>query len=89
MEQYSRNGKTGTLEQLLIGTMYTHYASRHARLSGTILATTGFKTYTDQATSELFALMGERQDVMQGCSEIELCEISKDSYEAIEYDEED
>lgn len=89
LEQYSRNGKTGTLEQLLIGTMYTHYASRHARLSGTILATTGFNTYTDQATSELFALMGERQDVMQGCSEIELCEISKDSYDAIEYDDEE
>lgn len=89
LEQYSRNGKTGTLEQLLIGTMYTHYAARHTKLSGTVLATTGFNTYTDQATSELFALMSERQDVKQGCSEIELCQISKDEYDAIEYDEEE
>ena len=89
LEQYSRNGKTGTLEQLLIGTMYTHYASRHTKLSGTVMATTGFNTYTDQATSELFAVVSERQDVMQGCSEIELCQISKDDYDAIEYDEEE
>lgn len=87
MEEYSRAGKTGTLEQLLIGTMYSQYAARHTRLSGTVLALTGFNTYTDAATSELFALMSERQDVMQGCSEVELCELSRDDYDAIEYDE--
>jgi hypothetical protein len=89
MEEYTRNNHSGTLEQLLIGTMYSHYASRHTKLSGTVLATTGFNTYTDRATLDLFALMAERQDVMQGCSEIELCQISKDVYDAIEYDDEE
>ena len=85
---YSRNGRSNkTLEELLIGTMYSQYASRHTKLSGTVLATTSFSTYTDRASNELFALMGERQDVLQGCSEIELCQISRDEYDAIEYDE--
>ena len=86
-ERYSRNGKLGTLEQLLIGTIYTHHARRHTKLSGTARALAGFNTYRDAATNELFAVMGENQDVMQDCSDIQLCEISKDEYNAIEYDE--
>lgn len=35
--QFTRNGRTDTVEQLLIGTLHSHYATRHAKLTGTML----------------------------------------------------
>lgn len=84
---YSRGGHTGTLEQLLIGTIYSHYATRHAKLMGTALIPLTFATYTDRSTNELFALVGATENLIDGSAELELCELSPDEYEAIEYDE--
>lgn len=89
LTNYSRGGHTGTLEQLLIGTLYSQYATRHTKLSGTTLIPSTFATYTDRATNEKFALMGEMENLIDGSAEVELCELSPDEYDAIEYDDND
>lgn len=86
---YRRGGHSGTIEQLLIGTIYSQYASRHIKISGTALIPAMFATYTDRATSEKFALMGETENLIDGSAQVELCELSPDEYDAIEYEEND
>lgn len=88
MKEYSRAGKTGTLEQLLIGSIYSQYAKRHTTIAGTAIIPFGFGVYADKASSGLrFALLGETEDLMAGSADVSLCELTPDSYDAIEYDD--
>lgn len=78
----SRAGRGGFAEELLIGTMFSQYASRKAKLSGTVI-TSGFgmETLTDAALQgKRLMIMGESQSCLSGDSEITAVEIAPDEY---------
>lgn len=82
---YTRAGHKARLEQLLIGTLYSQYATRHLKLSGTVVLLPEFSTVTDTNEPGVYAIMGELQNLLEGTSEIEMVQISPDDYTAIEY----
>lgn len=78
-----RAGRTTQAEQLLIGTMYSQYASRKAKLTGTVrLLPDGVRTYTDAAMPGVrFCVMADSQDAIAGEGEVELVELRPDEYD--------
>jgi hypothetical protein len=84
--EFSRAGVTDRLERLLIGTVYSQYASRKATLSGTVRLLPEVKVLTDESTSGRFVLLSEVQDLMQDESEVKMVEFVADNYEGIEYE---
>lgn len=83
--QFSRAGRTDRLERLLIGTIYSQYATRKNVLSGTTKITPTFGLMNDASSSGLYLMMAERQDLITGDSEIKISQIEADSYEGIDY----
>lgn len=82
---YIRAGRKARLEQLLIGTLYSQYATRHLKLSGSVVLLPEFCTVTDVNEPGIYAVMSEVQNIAEGTSEIEMVQISPDDYTAIEY----
>ena len=82
---YTRKGVSDRLERLLIGTVYSQYATRHNVLSGTVKLLPGFDVYTYGATPGKFILLSELQDCRADTSEIKMSELSEDNYQGIEY----
>lgn len=82
-----RAGHQDHPENLLIGTLFSQYSSRHTKLSGeaTISASPGPVLYTDRAQSDdmLFIALGESQNCIADTTDITLVELSPDTYEAI------
>ena len=78
-----RAGRTTQAEQLLIGTLYSQYADRKAKLSGTLrLLADGVRTYTDAAMPGVrFCVLADRQDVIADEGEVELVELRPDEYD--------
>ena len=83
--RFTRAGKTDRLERLLIGTVYSQYASRHNILSGTVKLLPAFGICSDAATQGKFILLSEVQNCIEDTSEIAMSEFSEDNYEGIEY----
>lgn len=83
---FYRAGITARLERLLIGTVYSQYATRKVVLSGTVTIIPGFCVYGDASTPGQFILTGEEQDLIQNESNIQITEFSADNYEGIEYE---
>ena len=85
----TRQGRTNLVEKLLIGTLYSQFAERHTRLSGTaFLMEGGLKLYRDAMQgSTKFIMLSDLQDVDAGTSEMSVVELSPDEYDAIEYSE--
>lgn len=83
IQQMTRAGRTATVEQLLIGTLYSQYATRHTTLEGeAALDTGGLTTYTEQNQgAKRFMLLSERQDVRMGTADCLYCELSADVYD--------
>ena len=78
----SRAGHLNSPEKLLIGTLFSQYASRHLKLSGTML-TSGqtLCCLTDAAISgKKFMTMGETQSCLTDDSEIVAVEITPDTF---------
>jgi hypothetical protein len=86
IQTFSRAGITDRLERLLIGTVYSQYASRKTTLSGTVRLLPAMAVLTDESSRGKYILLSEVQDLMQDTSEIEMAEFSADSYEGIEYE---
>lgn len=85
--EMERAGVTDHPEKLLIGTLYSQYASRHTVLSGeTELLTGGVRAYVDaaQPATKRFMMAGDVQDVIADISEARFVEVSRDEYIAIE-----
>ena len=82
-----RNGKSDKLERLLIGTIYSNYATRHNKLSGTAALLPTFGIYCDDNESGCYLLTSERQRLIEDESEITMVQIEPDNYEGIKYDE--
>jgi len=87
--EMTRADRTKEIEHLLIGTLYTHYASRHLKLSGT----TGphyeaLCLYQDPASPGRKLLMtGTVQDIIEGEESVTFVEVENDEYITEEEDE--
>lgn len=77
-----RASREDSPEQLLIGTLYSQYATRHTVLSGTAELVTGFPTFSDaaQPSGTVFLAVSEVQNCREETSEMTLSEISEDNY---------
>lgn len=85
LNKFWRGGITTSLEKLMIGTVYTNYASRHAVLTGTVELLPLFGTYIDMNERGMFLLLSEVQDLRADESEIKMVVFETDDYEGIEY----
>ena len=82
-----RAGRTDQAERLLIGTLYSQYAERKTKLSGTaVLDTDGLGLLTEgaQPSDKKFIALSEVQNIGDGNNEIECVELRPDEYDAIE-----
>ncbi len=88
IKQMTRQGRTNLVEKLLIGTLYSQFATRHTKLSGTAFLMKGdLKLYRDAMQSgKKFLMLADIQDVDAGTSEMAVVELSPDEYDAIEYE---
>lgn len=77
--------ETRRLEHLLIGTVYSQYATRHNTLSGSVRILPEMKVLTDASSSGKYIMLSEVQDLMQDTSEILMSEFVADCYDGIEY----
>lgn len=79
-----RGIRTASIEQLLIGTIYSQYAGRHIKLSGTakaVLPLQGVYMLKDSHYgSKRFLVTSEVYNVIEGESEITMVEASADNY---------
>ena len=79
-----RGTRTTAAEQLLIGTMYSQYAGRHLKLSGTtraVLPLEGLRLLTDSHyPDKRFLVTQETYNVIDGESELTMVEASADNY---------
>lgn len=85
LRQLYRAGKTDSLENLLIGTVYSNYARRSTLLSGTIELLPSFGILSDNNTSGKFILLSERQRLDKCESEITMVQLNEDNYNGIEW----
>lgn len=78
----TRAGRTGQVEDLLIGTLYSQYAQRHTTLSGNAwILPPNLTTYSDAALPGVRLLLTEElQDLRADTSEVVLTELSPDEY---------
>lgn len=77
-----RADRAGLAEKLLIGTLFSQYAKRKAKLSGTV-ETDGFDLVTlieGALPGKRMMIMGEEQSCLSGDSEITAIEITPDEY---------
>lgn len=82
VEDLHRAERHGFAEKLLIGTLFSQYAARKAKLTGTV-ETDGFDLVTliDNALpGKRLMIMGETQSCLSGDSEITAVEIAPDEY---------
>lgn len=88
IKQMTRQGRTNLVEKLLIGTLYSQFATRHTKLSGTAFLMKGdLKLYRDAMQSgKKFLMLSDLQDVDSGTSEMTVVELTPDEYDAIEYE---
>jgi hypothetical protein len=86
MQNYTRAGVTDRLERLLIGTVFSQYASRKTVLSGTALLMSGLHPLSEASTPGRFIMLSEVQRLQDEESEITMAEFSADDYEGIEYE---
>ncbi|MBR1463448.1 MAG: hypothetical protein IJ604_08785 [Prevotella sp.] len=88
IKQLTRQGRTNLVEKLLIGTLYSQFADRHTKLTGTaFLMKDALRLYTDgMQGARKFLMLADLQDLDAGTSEATVVELSPDEYDAIEYD---
>jgi hypothetical protein len=86
VNDFWKAGVSDRLEKLLIGSVYSQYASRKTTLSGTVRLLDTMNVLTDASTEGKFVLLSEVQDLQQETSEITMAEFSADNYEGIEYE---
>lgn len=83
----TRGNRTTSVEQLLIGTMHSHYATRHTVLRGTaeLVSGSGMRTYKDPAIGAdiKFALVGSVCDLRADENEVVLIETNADDYTSV------
>lgn len=76
-----RAGVTDRLEKLLIGTVYSNYATRHHTLTGDVRIITDFTTLTDKHLPGVYITLQERQNIRSCTSSLQMVTIDTDKYE--------
>lgn len=78
----TRAGRTATVEQLLIGTLYSQYAERKLKLTGTAELDDGsFGLRTEAMAGEVrFLTLGETQNLQDDTTEVTIVELRPDEY---------
>ncbi len=86
VETMNRGGVEDHPEKLLIGTLYSQFASRKTVLSGEMaIESVGLCSYTERnQDGKVFLLCGDRQDVIMDTTEAEIVEYCVDEYEGEE-----
>ena len=82
---FYRAGVTDQIERLLIGTVYSNYATRHNTLAGTVQLLDKFGIYTDNHEVGTYLLLSETQNIYNDESNILMAQFDADNYEGIEY----
>lgn len=80
-----RAGKSGSVENLLIGTIYSNYANRNIVLSGTMAINPEFGVLTDKFERRSYTDTTVLQHLFSGEEETTMVQFSNDNYESIEY----
>lgn len=82
LKELSRGGRTSQVEDLLIGTLFSQYGSRHTSLSGdTVINAHGLCNYTeDNQDGRKFLLTEDMQDTIMDVSSSTFVELSPDEY---------
>ena len=83
---FARGGQTDKLERLMIGTIYSNYATRHTVLSGTARLLPTFGTLTDINEPGHYLLAAETQRLREEESVITMIAFDADNYEGIAYE---
>ena len=81
--EMTRAGRTTQIENLLIGTIYSQYATRHTTLSGEadIIICDGIPAVTEQnQPGKAFIITGETQDCIADTSDTTIIELNPDEY---------
>ena len=83
VRELTRGGRRSQAEDLLIGTLFSQYGTRHVRLSGEMeIACGAWGTYSEACQGDrLFMITADSQDVIADTSEATLTELSPDEYE--------
>jgi hypothetical protein len=82
VQKLTRAGRTAHPEKLLIGTLYSQYASRKTTLSGEAAIDGGLSAYTESnQEGKKFMLMSDAQDIRMCSTKAEYCEIRPDEYD--------
>ena len=81
VSRFSRAGVMDRLEKLLIGTVYSNYATRHHTLSGETDLLPTFTTYTDRNLPGVYLLLKETQDLEAGTSSVLAVQVDEDEYQ--------
>lgn len=85
LQRLKRAGIIDHPEKLLIGTLYSQYASRKTTLSGEAVIDPGLHYYTEaNQPNKRFMLMSDTQNVITDCTDAEYCEFRPDEYDSIE-----
>lgn len=80
----TRSGRTETAEQLLIGTMHSHYATRHAKLNGTMQLDLDYlPVYKDTVLNVPMIATGVVADIRADEMEATLIETNQDCYTSV------
>lgn len=83
---FYRAGVQDLVEKLLIGTIYSNYATRHNVVSGTFARINEYGKFRIAGQTDTFMLLGDVQNLFEATSNAEFIKISADNYEGIEYE---
>lgn len=85
VQTFGRAGTDARLERLLIGTVYSQYASRHYILSGTARILSDMAVLQDASSLGKYLILSEVQNLLQDTSEIQMSEFAQDNFDAVEF----
>lgn len=83
IKELTRAGRTAAAEELLIGTLYSQYAERHAKIEGRADITAhSWRAYTEPNQSgKLFVIVADTQYPAEDAANVVICELSADNYD--------
>lgn len=82
LKRATRGGVTDTLENLMIGTIYSQFHGHKLKLTGTAELVTGLSKFRVRTESDKrFMLLGENLDLKAGTSEMRLVELCDENYQ--------
>lgn len=85
-DQFTRAGVTDRLEKLLLGTVFSQYATRKVKLSGTTGLIGGFVLSDPPRTAGSFIMAADTQDLLNDTSFVTMTQFGADDYQGIDYE---